>query len=306
MSLFGGGSRRGRPPGSRAGIDPKTIVAALFLIILVVGAMTYFGSAIGSKTVDFVDLEIHVGSIALPINTYGGILGQDIIGITGFNGFIIKGTVRANRDLPYSGIWVAVRVHIAAFTKYDPAGCGRVFYTGPYFMIPDTPNGYFGILNLAGMRAGETKSFEFAMTAQDVLKWTYYHSFAYQPPPQGIDGWSGRVEVAIIDTGGNEPRKQTVEYEVLQPIKVIQKRDEVVRWEFQYKYGQIQYGQPQCIFRCVGFGADDIEVQSHSIELYPQSVDVKVKLSATFALVSIIVIMIGTMMAIFKIKERRR
>ena len=299
MSLLGG-SRRGRPPGSssRAAIDVKSIIAVLFLIVLVVGAMTYFGSAIGSKTVDFIDLEVRVGSISLPLETYGGIIGHDIIGVKGFNGFVVRGTVRANKDIDYSGLWVGVRVVIAGYSKYDPSGCGRTFYPGPSFTIPDSGS-YFGVLNLAGMKAGETRSFEFIMTAQDVLKWTYYQKFAYESsPPQGVEGWGGRVDVVILDTGGNEPRRTTVGYEVLQPIAVLVKREEALRWEFQYLYGT------QCVFRCIGFGADGIEVQKQSIELYPSSVEVKLKLSATFALLSAIVIITSTMLVILRIKER--
>lgn len=279
---FGGG-KRGRPPGSssRSTVD-KTVVFILMLSMIALGTYMYFGTAAGGKIADFVDLKIHVENNVIPIGN--PLLGHSITGAT-FNGAMVYGKVKANRDIP-AGYWVAAQVIVAGYYK-DVDQCGRTIWaTGPWYY----PNSgyYYLIKHLGDLKAGEVTDFSFDfsrdMLMEDITLQTW--GMQYKSPPPDIGGFEGKVKLAIVYVP-NPPQRTTTKYLIAKPDYVTVSVDEAFKWRFNLLYGSV-LGQGFCNICTID---DGIVVNKQSVaDVYGHGVvtiETKLSLSAAVLMFSI-------------------
>lgn len=292
LHLFSGGKSR-RPGAGRPKQSDKLLPFLLSIIIVFTGVFVYFGAAVGSGMIDFVNLKVQIESTTYSIDTKYGLISHEIVGIgQGFNGFTLTGKVRAKQDVTEGGIWLAAKVSISGVCDVcDWTGCNRPTYLGPSFSIPQ---GYYLLVPISGMKAGETKDFSFSLTKDDILKWTYSQSFAFGNPltvqtPSGTQplGFEGKVILAIVDTQEKVPQKTTEKYLVCAypcPYRTFITK-EALKFRFQYKWDQLQT-QSLLGFRNIIVGDENaVKVKEMStVDIHGQGILLEMKITLTAAL----------------------
>lgn len=258
------------------------IIALLFISLVILGGFMYFGVSAGTKDVQFVDLQVKVGSVALSPapNPELPLFSHSIESVSGFSEVGVYGKVKALVDIDNSDVWVAARVTLNGYCQCDPAGCNRIYFTESY-SYPQT--GYMLIENLGGMKKGEVRPFKFTLTKQQIENYLIRAS-AGKIEKGGDYDYLGRVYVAIIVTHQKGTRRGTTYgYDVVTNPSAITKLKEVKA--FEWEFNAHKYNGFHSIF--VTEDGLDWPGSNSIVELPTQSAEISLKVSNSAAVLTL-------------------
>ena len=172
---------------------------------------------------------------------------------------------------------------MSGYCDCDPAGCHRKTMKGPTFYYPQV--GWLLVKNLGGMQKGDVQPFELTITKSQLENILRQQSY-YKKVPEDIDGFSGKIEVAIIAAGVHRRTFRTTSYgfQILEtePPRVYAKVT-ALRWYFNVKTTKLQ---------SIVAGDEGFDLSTESVYLPQQSAQLSLKVTNSGAVLLVIMVLL--------------
>ena len=259
------------------------VIALLFIALVIVGAFMYFGVSAGAKDVQFVDLQVKVGSVALSPapSPELPLFSHSIESVSGFNEVVVYGKVKVNRDIEKDDVFVGLQFTLSECRRCPT--CPALTRYGESHTFPN-PNSYILIVDLAGRKAGDVIPFEYRVKRETFVRFLQSVTRASLNDVGQVEHWVGKAYLAIVQVPENMKIDKNTRYMYGEPVVVVPplkaKRVKVFEWDFNAKHYK---------FHSIFVSEDGIDwpVGHSVVEMPTQSAEISLKVSNSAAVLTL-------------------